>query len=228
MSKQLFDIFSRKKEIIREESKIKIIIDYREKNSLVASELVKLGFEIEFQQLPVGDYIANGAIVERKTFSDFISSMISRHLISQLQELQQYEDKILIIEGMEGEQLYEDKKSEGMNANAIRGFLLSIVLKFRVPIIFSKNSEDTAKFISVLAKKKEKSDLPLNVSKRNLSKKERMQFILESFQGIGPKTAKKLLKEHKTLKNIFNLSQEELEKEIGKKSEGIKIVEEEY
>ena len=77
--KTLHNIFSTKKEIIREDlPKPKIIIDYREKQSLVAAELVKLGFEIEFKELKVADYIVNGVAIERKTVSDFISSMMNR------------------------------------------------------------------------------------------------------------------------------------------------------
>ena len=55
-----------------------------------------------------------------------------------------------------------------------------------------------------------------------------MQFILESFRGIGPKTAKKLLKKFKTLKNLVNAPISEIEKEIGKKSEVFKILDEKY
>jgi Fanconi anemia group M protein len=226
MTKEIFDIFSKRKDIIKEESKIKIIIDNRERNSLVFSELKKLGFQIEFQQLPVGDYIVKDIVIERKTVSDFISSMISHHLVKQLEELQQYENRLLIVEGISEEELYED--GEGVNSNAIRGFLLSIVLKWKMPLIFSKDSKDTAKFISVLAKKKESSEMPLNVSKRILNKKQQMQFVLEAFSGIGPKNAKKLLEKHKTLKNIFNLSIEQIEEDIGKKSEVFKILDEEY
>src|SRR3989344_2463307 len=229
MSVNFFDIFSKPK--ISSNSKkpkkaIKIIVDYREKNSLVSSVLVGLGFEVEFQNLKVGDYIVNGIAVERKTVSDFISSMINKRLSNQLEELQQYKKKLLIIEGIEEQELYSDS-SEGMHPNAIRGFLLSILLKYNVPIIYTKNSEDTAKFLSVLAKKTEKEP-SLNISKKNLTKKERMQFILESFHGIGPKTAKKLLKKFKTIKNIINLSKEDLEKEIGKKSVGFNILDEKY
>ena len=46
-----------------------------------------------------------------------------------------------------------------------------------------------------------------------------MQFILEGFPGIGPKTAKKLLKEFKSLKNLFNSPTEKLQEVIGKKGE---------
>jgi len=225
--KPMFDIFSKPKQReIKEKPKQKIFVDYREKNSMVASELIHLGFEVEFLELKVGDYLINNIAIERKTVSDFISSMINRHLAKQLEELQQYENKLLLIEGLEEHELYSDN-SEGMNANAVRGFLLSILLKHKIPIIFTKNAEDTAKFIDVLARKKE-TESSLNATKKSFNKKEQMQFIIEGFPGIGPKTAKKLLEKFKTMKNIFSASQEDLEKEIGKKADIFKLVGEEY
>jgi len=141
--------------------------------------------------------------------------------------LQQYENRLLLIEGIEEQELYSDDNLEGINANAIRGFLLSIVLKHKVPIIFTKKEEDTAKFINILARKKE-TESSLNVTKKSLSKKEQMQFILEGFPGIGPKTSKKLLEKFKTIKEIINAPSEDLEREIGKKAEIFRLSREEY
>ena len=70
--------------------------------------------------------------------------------------------------------------------------------------------------------------MSLNITKKALNKKEQMQFIIEGFPGIGPKTAKKLLKEFKTIKNILNTSQEELKEVIGKKAEIFIIAESNY
>ena len=225
--KPMLDIFSKPKQReVKEKPKQKIFVDYREKNSMVASELIHLGFEVEFLELKVGDYLINNIAIERKTVSDFISSMINKHLAKQLEELQQYENKLLLVEGLEEHELYSDN-SEGMNANAVRGFLLSILLKHKIPIIFTKNAEDTAKFIDVLARKKE-TESSLNATKKSFNKKEQMQFIIEGFPGVGPKTAKKLLSRFGTMKNIFSASQEELEKEIGKKAEIFKLIGEKY
>lgn len=224
--KKIFEIFSNKNIGKKEKPKQKILIDYREKNSMVASELIHLGFEIEFLELKVGDYLVNNIAIERKTVSDFITSMINRHLSKQIDELQQYENKLLLIEGIEEHELYSEN-SEGVSANSIRGFLLSILLKHKIPIIFTKNAEDTAKFIDVLARKKE-TESSLNVTKKSFNKKEQIQFILEGFPGIGPKTARKLLEHFKNMKNLFNSPIEEIEKIIGKKAEIFKIVEDEY
>ena len=227
-TKQLFDIFSKRKEKRKKLEKKKIIIDYREKNSLVVSELAELGFEIEFKELKVSDYIVNNVAIERKTVNDFISSMKNKRLVRQLEEMQQYKNKLLIIEGIDEQELYTDSEERiGMHPNSVRRFLLSILLKHKVPIIFTKNYEDTAKFILVLSKRSSK-EMSLNVTKKTLNKKEQMQFIIEGFSGIGPKTAKKLFKKFKTIKNIINASQKELKEIIGKKSEIFRIVEGKY
>jgi len=230
MMKTIHNIFSRQKEIIKKEiPKIKIIADYREKNCLVASELVSLGFEIEFRELKVADYLVKDTAIERKTILDFISSMKNKRLTKQLEEIQQYKNKLLIIEGIYEQELYNDSVEwKGMHPNSIRGFLLSILLKYKVPIIFTKNYKDTARFISVLAKK-QSGECSLNAKKKSFNKKEQLQFIIEGFPGIGPTTAKKLLTKFKTIKNIVNASEKELEEILGKKAETTKgIIDEEY
>ncbi len=210
------EIFSKEKEI--EELKPKIIVDYREKNSFIPYYLLEHGYEVEFRELKVADYIVKDVAIERKTISDFISSMINKRLSKQLEELQQYPNRILMIEGLDEQELYSNNEKNGIHPNAIRGFLLSILLNHNIPIIFTKNYEDSAKYIEVLSKRTKKT-ASLNVSKKSLDKNERLQFIMESFPGIGPKTAKKLLKKYGSIKEIINAPKNELEEIIGKKSE---------
>jgi len=223
----IFSESGRKKQIkIRE--KPKIIADHREKNSLVISELIEQGADVQIKYLRVADFIIKDTAVERKTVSDFINSMINKRLITQLQEIKQYPSYLLLIEGVNEQELYNDEPGEfGVHPNAIRGFLLSILLDFKVPIIFTKDYEDTARFLLVLAKRKEK-EASIRALKRARDKKESLQFILEGFPGIGPKTAKKLLKKYKTIKSIINTDIEELKKDIGKKAGIFKLLEEKY
>ena len=224
----IFDIFSKSKTRKKEQEKPKVVIDYRERNSLVISELVSLGMETEIKELKVADYLLKGVAIERKTVSDFINSMISRRLLRQLEELSQYPERLLIIEGIDEQELYTDlEEGVGMHPNSVRGFLLSILLRYKTPIIFTKNYKDTAKFLAVLARRKPK-ELPLNVKKKSLNSKEQLQFIIEAFPGIGPKTARKLLKKFKTIKDIINTPLEELKKEIGKKAEIFRLIDKEY
>lgn len=203
-----FNIFSTEKTPKKEKSTI--IIDNREKNSLVPSELAKLNFNIKFEQLPLGDYILNNTMIERKTLSDLQSSIINKRIFSQLKDLQQT-NSILIIEGNKA------NNDKIIHPNALKGFLLSLSTDYKIPFIFSDNEKETALYISLLAKKPINKEISLRQSRSSLSTEEQKQFILEGFPGIGPTTAKKLLKEFKSLKNIFNAKEEDLEKVLGKK-----------
>ena len=204
------DIFaSKKKTISKPIPKEKIIIDYREKNSLVPAELINKNFQIELKELKVGDYLVKDTIIERKTTTDFIQSIINKRIFNQLKEIKQYPNYLLIVEGK-----FKETK---MHPNAIRGFILSTTLRNKIPIIFTKDEEETATYISLLAKKQTR-EISLNPSKNNLSPKEQIQYILESFPNIEPVTAKKLLKQFGNLKIIFNSTEEELIPFLGKNS----------
>jgi len=205
------NIFS--KSPVKEKPKLKILIDHREKNSLVSSYLKK-NFILEFQQLPVADYIIQGIAIERKTISDLKSSIINKRIFSQLQELKQFPKHLLLIEGISEEDIY----SGTIHENALRGFLLSVALDYQVPIIFTHDAEDTAKYLSVLAKKTEKPEMPIRASKITLTREEQIQFILEGFPHIGPAKAKKLIEKFHSLKNIFSVSEEALSEIIGKRA----------
>jgi ERCC4-type nuclease len=193
--------------------KIQIIIDTREKNSLVASNLIGKGADIKFELLEVADYLIGNIAVERKSFSDFISSMINKRLMKQLEEIKKYPSCFLLIEG------FDYKYPENME-NAVSGMFLSIILNYKIPIIFTKDEEDTSKFLILLAKKQEKpkTEFSLRPSRTFRALDEQKQFIMEGFPGIGPKNAKKLLDEFKSIKGIINADRQKIEKIIGKKS----------
>jgi ERCC4-type nuclease len=197
----------------------KIIVDHREKNSLVVSELMKRGFEVEFKQLPVGDYLVRDVAIERKTISDLKSSIINKRIVQQLLELKQYPKHFLIVEGVLDENMYDG----GIHENALRGFLLTVALEFQTPIIFTHNTQDTAKYISVLARKKEKTtEQSIRASKIFKTKEEQLQFILEGFPNVGPTKAKELLNKFSSLKNIFNADEKELEEVLGARTKEFK------
>ena len=211
MKKKILDIFSRRK--VPEEEKGTIVVDNREKNSLVVSELMGMGYKIQWEQLAVGDYLVNGVAIERKTVSDFKSSIINKRIIQQLLELKQYDKKILIVEGIIEDDVYS---GEGIHENAFRGFILSVGLEFGVPIVYTWNAEDTAKYIDVLYRRKDKGNIGLRASKIAMTRDEQIRFILEGFPNIGPVKAEKLLGRFGSLSRIFNASLEDLESVLGK------------
>ena len=194
----------------------KILVDNHEKNSLVPAILSKLNMNYEFTHLEVADYIINNIAIERKTIPDLKGSIISKRILFQLRELKQYPKSLLIVEGISNFELYQGIIHE----NALRGFLLSTAIDNQIPIIFTENEEDTAKYLSVLAMRESIPKTPTSLrQKLSLSKEEQKQFILESFPGIGPATAKKLIEKFKSIKNIINADMNELEELLGKKAD---------
>ncbi|MEK6850193.1 MAG: ERCC4 domain-containing protein [Nanoarchaeota archaeon] len=211
-----FNIFSNKENT--QEKKQKIIVDNREKNSLVPSELSKLNFNIEFKHLPVADYIINDIAIERKTISDLKSSVINKRIFTQMLELKQYPLHFLVIEG-----LNKDEFNSGIiHENALRGFILSAQIDYNIPLIFSENEKETALYLSILAKRKNNKEISIRAKKISLNKKEQLQYILEGFPNIGPVKAKALIRKFKSLKNIFTASELELEDILGKKTKEFK------
>lgn len=207
--KVLEDIFSNKplkKENNCPNPKLAIIIDTREKQSLIAAKLIEKNVNIRFETLDTGDYLIGETVIERKTFSDFINSMLDKRIFNQVINLKESKNPLLILEG--------NNNLSKIHPNAIRGMILSVTLDFKIPIIQTKDLDETTKFLITLVRKYEKAKVEPSTRpfKRIKNLEEQKQFILEGFPGIGPSTAKKLLKEFSSLNKIFNSSPEELEK----------------
>jgi len=254
--KQIENIFSSKPS--KETHKTPIIVDIHEKNSLVPSFLSKLKANYKVEHLEIADYLIGDIAIERKTFSDFLSSMINKRLTNQLIEIKKYPRYFLIIEGSRFAPTQEVDENFGLDNNSkrrrrlrvgelggisrpkffksgnnypsnlenpARGMILSIITNYEIPILFTRDEEDTANFLLLLAKKFDKppQEFALRQSRSQLTKEQQKQFILEGFPGIGPTLAKQLLEKFKTLNNIFKASEEEL-KQIPKFNESKIII----
>ena len=139
-----------------------------------------------------------------------------------------------MIEGLAKEDIYKPSTHPRINENAIRGMLLSTVLDLEVPIIFTDDAEDTAKYLHLLLKRQGKPDkvYGLSVKRKAHSLKDQQQILVESFPGIGPNLAKNLLKYFKTIKKLVDADIKDLKKveKVGKKKAEIirKIIDSKY
>ncbi|MGC9309550.1 MAG: ERCC4 domain-containing protein, partial [Candidatus Nanoarchaeia archaeon] len=136
-----------------------IIIDIREKNSLIPANLIEKGIKIKFESLDIADYLIGDIAIERKTIPDLISSMINKRLFKQLAEIKKYPRYFLLIEG-------QDKL-----ANPEKGLLLSIITDYQIPILFSEDEEDTTSYLTILKKKFEKPKQELTETQKKLYQK---------------------------------------------------------
>ena len=207
----------------------KIIVDNREKNSLVISELIENGIDVEIKHLNLADYlISNEIAVERKTINDFVLSMLDKRLINQLKDLKRnYKFPLLIIEKDDHQSLYKPTGHPSIHENAVRGMMLTVTTSFGIPTILTDDYKDTALYLALLAKRqlKGKQEFSLVAKRKAYGMKDQQQIIIESFPGIGPKTAKEILKKFHSIRAFANASVDELKQtKLGKKAELIKRI----
>ncbi len=195
---------------------LRIIVDNRERNLTMQEELVNLGVEINFAQLPVGDYILSDRVcIERKTVQDFEKSIIDNRLFEQTKRLSlSFNKPIILIEG--------DESEFRLGENVILGAMLKIYHDFNIQVIRSRDALQTA---VILAKFAEKEQIPdareprLTGMKKAFSDYERKMMILEMLPGIGPQLAKRLLGHFGSVRGVISASADELceVEKIGKK-----------
>lgn len=190
-----------------------IYVDHRESKSGVTRELSNLGVKIKTTSLSVADYqVGPEVAVERKSARDFASSVMDKRMYKQAKELVENFQRPLII--LEGENLY----AGGLHPNAVRGALASLAVDFGIPIIPTRSPEDTAAMIHRLAireQEKGPQDVQIRTERKPLTLNEQQLFIIESLPNVGPITARKLLEEFGTVKEVINASKDDLKKVDG-------------
>jgi len=200
--------------ILKPTEKVVIIADYREKE--VIEHLKKFGVKINEMNLAFGDFICSGegVVIERKTHSDFISSIIDGRIFEQAKDLKENFGKpIIIIEG------YSDRQ---MNENALKGAIASLLIDFGISLVSTRNPLDTAKTIYWIAKKEQsegKKEISIKVGKKPKEMKRMQEEIVAILPGVSTVISKRLLKHFVSVEKVFKAKDEKLQKVkgIGKK-----------
>lgn len=194
-------------------SGIRIFVDKREIRSHVAHSLEKLGVEVVLRTLEVGDYIVSDRVgIERKAVDDFLNTFIDGgDLFSQISDLSRAYIRPLLI--IEGEGLYSKRQ---VHPNSIRGALTTIAIDFGVPVLFSRDEEETAALISLIAKKEQADDSRKEINphgnKSASSLPRQQEYVISAISEIGPVVARNLLRHFGSIEKIMTASREELMK----------------
>lgn len=222
-----FSVGDEKSEIDKEKSKSpQVYVDVRESTSKIPKLLKEKGAQIKPKNLLVGDYIlSDRLIVERKSYKDFIDSIIDGRLFqsstsgqsSQLERLAEQILPLLII------QLDSEMPTRQINVNSIMGALSSIILDFNIPIVYTQGDLETASLLFNLAKREQYTErtgisLP-SISRKESTIREVQTYMLSVIPGINITKAKALLKDFHTINAIAEATLEEIERVegIGKK-----------
>ncbi len=196
----------------------RITIDDRETSSKVVEVLSGLGAAIRLQRLAHGDYaIGDHILIERKTARDFVDTLINRDLLGQVKSMAETVPRPVLI--IEGGDLYTQRD---IHPNAIKGVLAAITIDMGVSLLFTRDEQDTAQMLFVLAKREdsERGERKVHPHKSHRSVREDQEYIISAFPEIGMRNARLLLAHFGSVQAIANAELLELTaiKGIGEKT----------
>jgi len=185
-----------------------IRVDDRETSSRVVEILSDMGASLQLGRLSSGDYaIGERILIERKTARDFVDTLVERDLLGQLRVLAGSAPRPVLI--IEGGDLYTMRD---IHPNAIRGTLAAIAVDLGISILFTRDEEDSAQMILVLARREEGGDRErtLPAKRQGHSPREQQELVIASFPDIGLKNARFLLDHFGSVRAVVNAKEEEL------------------
>jgi Fanconi anemia group M protein len=188
--------------------KIFVIADDREKNSNVSFYLKEFGAVVSFKRIEIGDYIiSENVCIERKSSSDFVSSIIDGRIFNQAEEMKRNFDKAVII--------VEGRNNDGrITENAYKGAIASLIMNYDAVVVNVENEKETARMIYFLAKKEQEEferSVAIKGKKKPKDIKEMQQFFLSSLPGVSSVIAKRMLQNFGSVKDIVNAGEKEIE-----------------
>lgn len=191
-----------------------VYADNRETKSKITRILSKdPDIDLRLEQLEVGDYIVSDrCAIERKSASDFVSTLTGegdRDLFSQLGDMRaSYDRPILLLEGE-----LSDFFGRGLHPNAVRGTMIAVILGMNTSPLHARDEEETAKYISMLAKREQKErdrEVSAHGNKSATTLAEQQEYIVSSIMDVGPVTAKNLLEHFGTVREVMTATKQEL------------------
>ena len=194
----------------------KVIVDSRERNTELLDTLKSNGVVVDSRMLHIGDFVLSDRVcVERKTVSDFESSIMNGRLFDQIKRLrEQYQFPMLIIEG--------DSSDFRLGSMVMNGTIAALYVDHGIVALALRNAKETAEVMASIARR-EQCDTSREPSAKGGMRAyttEQLQMrIIGNLPGVGPKIAKMLLEHFGSVRSISNASRDELMKvdKIGKR-----------
>ena len=185
---------------------IHIRIDTQEQRSGIPALLAAMPqVHIELTPLRIGDYDVGGdprRVFERKTASDFLSSLAQGRLFAQLSVLRKSRFAPILL--LEGDPLRVSHSQ--MRPESIRGALTYITAILRVPILPSSGPSDSAHLVYAAAKQCQIGHAARGpaAGRRRASLSEQQMQIVLSLPGVGRTTARAVCARFRSLHDLLN------------------------
>jgi len=160
-------------------------------------DLIFKNIEYEVQPLKVGDYVWSDSniCIERKTVMDYVSSLQSGHLFSQLKDMQVYTERYLFISGdfsTYNKMCHLRKIPIKFTVDMRIGSLCSVAGHYGVKIIQFDNEKQLLKGIIKIQEKVEKAGEITGEIERTTAHKDNSIRMYLAMKGMGLKRCEKL------------------------------------
>ncbi len=189
-----------------------IVIDQRELEATIARDLsTRSGIETRLETLAVGDYVlSDRVVVERKTVEDFLATLTGgdRSLFEQVGDAARHYARPVVV--VEGEGLYGRRN---VHPKAIHGALASLTVDFGVSVTRTRNAEETADLLEVIATREqtdERREVSVHGEKQSRTLPEQQEYVVAAIAEVGPVTARSLLEALGSVEAVMTAAEEEL------------------
>lgn len=185
---------------------VHIVADARERGKIVKALEALPGVTLETRELDCGDYVlGDGVVVERKSATDFILSIVDKSLPEKVGKLKaQYARPVYIVEGDLFNMRFHQKAFD------VHGALAYLGVSQRVPVVSSPDADQSAMLIYLMAA--EAQAAPHTRARLNTPEvlHEAQRYALEGFPGIDADRADTLLAHFGSVAAVLNASAEAL------------------
>lgn len=175
----------------------------------IETRLREAHLPVERRALAPGDYVIGEVGVERKTISDFFSSIITKRLFEQVGRLREtYPQALLLVEG--------DLASldEYANPKNFWGAFILLHLEEGLPILFSPDQGHTALILETLYRRQQTEDraFGLRHKPKQLTLAQQQEFVVQGLPNIGDTLSRTILSRFGSVRQVMSATASDLRK----------------
>lgn len=192
-----------------------ILVDSKESKSMEIL-LREAGLSYRIEDLPVGDYVVDGVVIEFKEIQDFFNSLKSGRLWYQMKAMKEQSLKPLLVICGRIPYNYATREQWARLSGARIGYLL-----FGIPSWTVDSREEFVALLKLMAerspsKAERPRGVPLLKAKSKLSIEEIRVDMLRAVPGLGLKKAQRLVSAYGNIQKLVEAPWEDIVRLIGK------------